>query len=551
MLAIACGLYCTLSWTVQLTRCPGSLQPECEAGLIFGPIIEGREFSFFQPSIFEGALAILIVHYLYSLFRVTVSDALRHQAEGDESVTSFLWLRRLHDALARVEQGVSAILLATKSRTQREREIEHLRELYRSSLLEADVPEHQASQVAISLASSMLSPMTDLTFQLHGYHAVADIIGQRITTLQDAIRWLNDSPGHKFSCVINFPYAHGEQTAKDLFLHKQSSCLHGLWFDTAHQPGPILQPDLIALGRMDSSTMGIGLLPMHRQRLTREFARHAATLMTAEVYCQLTAYVAHRHPDPHQVTYLRMVNAGSTLTEDASESLPVYVVTQLGFGQHWPTHNVQGVSSSHKSGDLLVVLNPTASALRGILEGKHSSYPVSWGTDRYPVPFGLAVRLSYQQLVEQQPLATSLGMPTLWLRREPLGIWAHLQGHELQAYHAVGVSDMPEIQMDMSYRNDANREQLLAHLDALTTCSPNFSSQEVNRCSARGQSGPTRLCVDPFNVSLVKSLLGLRLDDPEDNLFALRDKVRVAGSNEAQLRAWNVHASAIASVPIS
>lgn len=45
--------------------------------------------------------------------------------------------------------------------------------------------------------------------------------------------------------------------------------------------------------------------------------------------------------------------------------------------------------------------------------------------------------------------------------------------------------------------------------------------------------------------------MGLRLDDPEDNLFALRDKVRVAGSNEAQLRAWNVHASAIASVPNS
>ena len=37
----------------------------------------------------------------------------------------------------------------------------------------------------------------------------------------------------------------------------------------------------------------------------------------------------------------------------------------------------------------------------------------------------------------------------------------------------------------------------------------------------------------------------------EDCLFALRNKVRVGGSNEAQLRAWNVHASAIASVPVA
>ena len=333
---------------------------------------------------------------------------------------------------------MSAILLATKSRTQREREIEQLRELFKNSLLEADVPEQQASQVAVTLATSMFGSMTDLSFQFNSYHAVADIIGQRITTLDAAIAWLNDPSGQRFSCVINLPYSNGEQTAKDLFQCAQSSCLHGLWFNTMHEPGPVLQPDLISLGRMNSCTMGAGLVPMHRQRLVREFARHAAVIMTGETYCQLTAYVAHRHPDPHQVTYLRLVGAGATLNEDASESLPVYVATQIGFGQHWPTHNIQGVSSSHKSGDILIVINPTGSALRGILEGKHSSYPVTWNTGRHPVSFGLAVRVSYQHLVDQQPLATSLGMPSLWLRREPLGIWAHLQGHELQSYHAVG-----------------------------------------------------------------------------------------------------------------
>lgn len=145
--------------------------------------------------------------------------------------------------------------------------------------------------------------------------------------------------------MINLPYEREEQTAKDLATAKQTTCLHGLKFNTKREPGPLMPPDVIALGRMTSETMGHALFPMHHQRLTREFARHAACKMTAEVYCQLVAYCAYRHPGPHQVTYLGCVWVGDVLhaADDDIADLPVYVITQLGFRQHWPTHNVQAV----------------------------------------------------------------------------------------------------------------------------------------------------------------------------------------------------------------
>lgn len=158
------------------------------------------------------------------------------------------------------------------------------------------------------------------------------------------------------------------------------------------------------------------------------------------------------------------------------------------------------------------MLNPSRAAPCEILEGGRSAFPMTWSKTIGSAP--------YEQL----------STPTIWLRREPIGTWAHIQGHRLSTYHAIGAKDIAEIQSDLSDLNMATREQLLARLDALTTRSPKFSAEEVDRCSARGFIAPTRLCVDPFNVALVQQLLSLRLKNSDDPLSALPLKARVAGS---------------------
>ena len=111
---------------------------------------------------------------------------------------------------------------------------------------------------------------------------------------------------------------------------------------------------MTALGRMTAATMGPAFIPMLRQRLTREYARHAAATMSADVYCLLVAFCAYHYRDDHQVACLscRIVQGILQSAGEVISPLPVCMVTQLGFGVRWPTHDVQRVNCKHRLGDV-------------------------------------------------------------------------------------------------------------------------------------------------------------------------------------------------------
>lgn len=102
-----------------------------------------------------------------------------------------------------------------------------------------------------------------------------------------------------WKCVLNFADPNGKQVSKLLACNSQTSCLHGLWFDSTHKPGPLTSADLNAFSKASSQAAeGLpSLFPMHAQKLPGEFARHAAAFMTGEVYIEAIQSLVFRSKD--------------------------------------------------------------------------------------------------------------------------------------------------------------------------------------------------------------------------------------------------------------
>ena len=69
--------------------------------------------------------------------------------------------------------------------------------------------------------------------------------------------------------MINFADGAGKQVATCLSKAHQTTCVHGLWFDTVHTPGLATKDGIKALSNATSALLGEGFKPMRRQRLER------------------------------------------------------------------------------------------------------------------------------------------------------------------------------------------------------------------------------------------------------------------------------------------
>eukprot|EP00971_Amphidinium_carterae_P319507 6349977-Amphidinium_carterae.1 len=367
----------------------------------------------------------------------------------------------------------------------------------------------------IFAALQVLRAMCDVTpvFTPHG--SVSQLVSSRV---QDSSEWLG--MGKAWSLVVNFAYLGGEQTAKDLDTLRRTSVLHGLWFDVGHNPGPLLLTDLTTLARVDARTLSGSLFPMVRQRLPREFTRHAATFMSADCYVQLIAEYAYHvkawssggSPSYDMfIIYLRCTRAGICHVDGHESRLPMYVLTQLGFGGNWvgklvSSANIQGIKTVDQQGYVVLVLNPSAVALKFLLTAKNIELPHVWDTDRVPLTTGMAVLIHAKILCTGKVLANSLGMPAIWLHHVPIGSWALKTDVQFHGTVRQSIGDgVNEIKVDVSSLNDADIGALQAKLDNLCDIDPSVSPLDVRRSSAGGSSGPSRLCVDWLNVKVFLS----------------------------------------------
>ena len=274
--------------------------------------------------------------------------------------------------------------------------------------------------------------LTKQSFAIDFFNRLHGIADDRIHSFDD---YLKSKWSAKWSCVINFADVQGKQVSKLLAGAGKTTSLHGLWYDSAHNPGPLTFKDLQDLHAACSEfEFNLpALFPMFAQKLPREYARHAAAFMDASVYIRAIATSCLRSEDVF-LTY-GCLRFWFTLTPDDEDEededlqteygagMPVYIVNELGFGQGWDFPKFAGFRQEHLGGRAILVFVPTPEVAARLSLRELRNGPVSWITSFEPTRSGSAMTVDVPSLCASKVPSYLVGHPAVWFNNVPPTIW--------------------------------------------------------------------------------------------------------------------------------